>query len=81
MERFVVRRSHRRKGSTSSPRIEEQVVKEWHKSTYSDGGGGNCVEVAEGPVTGIRDTQNRALGYLSAPASEWIALLAAVRVQ
>lgn len=34
-------------------------MKEWHKSTYSDGGGGNCVEVAEGPVTGIRDTQNR----------------------
>ncbi|MFC9086555.1 DUF397 domain-containing protein [Nocardiopsis dassonvillei] len=54
---------------------------DWHKSSYSDGRGGNCVEVAEGPVTGIRDTQNRQLGHLSAPAPEWTALLAAVRVQ
>ncbi|WP_019608372.1 DUF397 domain-containing protein [Nocardiopsis sp. CNS-639] len=53
----------------------------WHKSSFSDGGGGHCVEVAEGPVTGIRDTQNRELGYLSAEASEWTALLAAVRVR
>jgi hypothetical protein len=51
----------------------------WHKSSYSGGDGGNCVEVAEGPVTGIRDTQNRDLGHLSAPAPEWTALLAAVR--
>ncbi|WP_082166858.1 DUF397 domain-containing protein [Nocardiopsis sp. RV163] len=56
-------------------------MKEWHKSSYSDGRGGNCVEVAEGSVTGIRDTQNRQLGHLSAPAPEWTALLAAVRVQ
>jgi hypothetical protein len=56
-------------------------MNDWHKSSYSDGRGGNCVEVAEGPVTGIRDTQNRELGYLSAEASEWAALLAAVRGQ
>ncbi|MFE6451619.1 DUF397 domain-containing protein [Nocardiopsis dassonvillei] len=53
---------------------------DWHKSSYS-GNTGHCVEVAEGPVTGIRDTQNRQLGHLSAPAPEWTALLAAVRVQ
>ncbi|ASU58417.1 DUF397 domain-containing protein [Nocardiopsis dassonvillei] len=52
----------------------------WHKSTYSTAAE-NCVEVAEGQVTGIRDTQNRQLGHLSAPAPEWTALLAAVRVQ
>ncbi|MCP3012911.1 DUF397 domain-containing protein [Nocardiopsis dassonvillei] len=52
---------------------------DWHKSSYSDGRGGNCVEVAEGSVTGIRDTQNRELGHLSAPAPEWTALLAAIR--
>ncbi|WDZ93509.1 DUF397 domain-containing protein [Nocardiopsis sp. HUAS JQ3] len=56
-------------------------MNDWHKSSYSDGTGGNCVEVAEGLVTGIRDTQNRQLGHLSAPAPEWTALLAAVRVQ
>lgn len=51
----------------------------WHKSTYSDGGGGHCVEVAEGPVTGIRDTQHRDLGHLAVPAPEWAALVNAVR--
>lgn len=46
----------------------------WHKSSYS-ANGANCVEVSEGPVTGIRDTQNRELGYLEANASEWTAFL------
>ncbi|MEU0242279.1 DUF397 domain-containing protein [Nocardiopsis sp. NPDC006198] len=50
----------------------------WHKSSYS-GQQGHCVEVAEGLVTGIRDTQNRDLGHLTTQASEWTALLAAVR--
>ncbi|MFV2197045.1 DUF397 domain-containing protein [Nocardiopsis sp. LOL_012] len=50
----------------------------WHKSTYSDGAH-NCVEVAEGPVTGVRDTRNRELGHLDVPAREWAALLASVR--
>ncbi len=54
---------------------------EWHKSKYSSGGQ-NCVEArqsAEG--ADIRDTQNRELGHLSAPATEWTALLAVVRDQ
>jgi hypothetical protein len=46
----------------------------WHKSTYSESGA-NCVEVAEGPMTLVRDTQNRELGALAVPAQEWIALL------
>jgi len=50
----------------------------WHKSRYSSGSG-NCVEVSEGPETLVRDTQNRELGHLAAPAPEWTALLAAVR--
>lgn len=47
----------------------------WHKSTYSDGGA-NCVEVRES-VNGadVRDTQNRDLGHLRVPASEWVAFL------
>ncbi|MFJ9554625.1 DUF397 domain-containing protein [Nocardiopsis sp. NPDC101807] len=53
----------------------------WHKSSYSDGRGGDCVEVAEGPTTHVRDTQNRNLGHLSTEASEWTALLAAVRAK
>ncbi|MEU2945132.1 DUF397 domain-containing protein [Nocardiopsis alba] len=46
----------------------------WHKSSYS-AGGGNCVEVAEGPTTHIRDTQHRALAELNLPTHEWNALL------
>ncbi|MEC3891163.1 DUF397 domain-containing protein [Nocardiopsis sp. LDBS1602] len=49
----------------------------WHKSSYSPNGS-NCVEVAEGPTTHIRDTQNRDLSELTLPAREWNALLSAV---
>ncbi|WP_067966409.1 DUF397 domain-containing protein [Nocardiopsis trehalosi] len=48
---------------------------DWHKSTYS-GASGECVEVAEGLVTLVRDTQNRERGTLAVPAREWVALLA-----
>jgi hypothetical protein len=49
----------------------------WHKSSYSPNGG-NCVEVAEGPTTHVRDTVNRDAGHLSVPGGEWVALLATV---
>jgi hypothetical protein len=52
----------------------------WHKSSYS-AGTDNCVEVAEGAVTGVRDTQNRELGHLDVLAAEWTALVSAVRNQ
>ncbi|KOX22091.1 hypothetical protein ADL05_03450 [Nocardiopsis sp. NRRL B-16309] len=50
---------------------------EWHKSSYS-AGSENCVEVAEGRVTGVRDTQHRGRGHLDVPAGEWAALLVSV---
>ncbi|MET9782399.1 DUF397 domain-containing protein [Nocardiopsis alba] len=53
-------------------------LREWHKSWHS-GAQGDCVEVAEGQMTWIRDTQNRTLGYLDVPATEWTALLSALR--
>ncbi|MGW8528833.1 MULTISPECIES: DUF397 domain-containing protein [Nocardiopsidaceae] len=54
------------------------MTHEWHKSSYS-GNTGHCVEVCEGVVTGVRDTQNRELGQLDVPAPEWTALLNAMR--
>ncbi|WP_306367727.1 DUF397 domain-containing protein [Nocardiopsis sp. CC223A] len=45
----------------------------WHKSTYSSGAQ-NCVEVAEGTVTAVRDTRNRELGHIEFPGGEWVAL-------
>lgn len=53
-------------------------MNDWHKSSYSDGRGGNCVEVAEGATTRLRDTQNRELGHLEAESAEWSAFLKVV---
>ncbi|XKK39741.1 DUF397 domain-containing protein [Nocardiopsis sp. ARC36] len=56
------------------------MSEDWNKSTYSNGEGGHCVEARRDQAAVlVRDTQNRPLGYLSAPAPEWTALLAAVR--
>ncbi|TQN27760.1 uncharacterized protein DUF397 [Haloactinospora alba] len=52
----------------------------WHKSSYSRADS-NCVEIAEGTTTAIRDTQNRQAGHLSFPASEWKAFLTEVRAE
>lgn len=49
-------------------------MREWHKSSYS-GEGANCVEVAEGTPTLIRDTRHRNLGHLEFSAQEWRAFI------
>ncbi|MDE3722143.1 DUF397 domain-containing protein [Nocardiopsis sp. N85] len=52
------------------------MTEDWKKSSYSNGTGGNCVEVA-GTDTGaaVRDTRNRELGHLEFTAGEWTTLL------
>ncbi|MFC4565829.1 DUF397 domain-containing protein [Nocardiopsis mangrovi] len=50
-------------------------MKAWHKSSYS-GATNQCVEVAEGRTTLVRDTQHRDGVTLTIPASEWHAFLA-----
>ena len=53
-----------------------ELTKTWTKSSYSGGNGGHCVEArATGTGAAVRDTQNRHLGHLEAPAQEWHALL------
>lgn len=52
----------------------------WHKSSYSEGAT-NCVEVAEGQVTGVRDTQHRRLTCLEFSAPEWGAFLADLKAE
>ncbi|SIO89008.1 DUF397 domain-containing protein [Nocardiopsis sp. JB363] len=50
----------------------------WKKSSYSNGQGGNCVEARSDTGASqvlMRDTQNRELGHLEMPASEWATLL------
>ncbi|GAA3755870.1 hypothetical protein HDA32_004123 [Spinactinospora alkalitolerans] len=52
----------------------------WYKSSYSDGHGGNCVEVAETPhEVLVRDTQNRELGHLGFSAEAWASFLRDVK--
>jgi hypothetical protein len=55
--------------------MSKSVEPQWHKSRHS-ASEGSCVEVAEGPVTLVRDTQNRDLGHLGFAAGEWAAFLA-----
>ncbi|MEU3309079.1 DUF397 domain-containing protein [Nocardiopsis sp. NPDC006832] len=51
-----------------------QASTPWHKSTYSSGAH-NCVEVSEGPTTGVRDTKHRELGALFFSGGEWESFL------
>jgi hypothetical protein len=44
----------------------------WRKSTYSDGNGGECVELAsDSGVILVRDTTNPTAATLSVPAAAW----------
>ncbi|MGW9042038.1 DUF397 domain-containing protein [Streptomyces lydicus] len=54
----------------------------WRKSTYSDGNGGNCVEVADHfpGVVPVRDSKAGADGpVVAVPASAWSAFIGAVK--
>lgn len=51
----------------------------WHTASYS-AERGECVEVAEGSTTGVRDTQNREHGALFFAADEWQAFLDSTRI-
>lgn len=47
---------------------------DFHKSNYS-AERGECAEVSEGPVPGVRDTKHRELGALFFNGDEWQAFL------
>jgi hypothetical protein len=44
---------------------------DWRKSTYSDGNGGQCVEVASDSAVLVRDTHDRQGVILSMTAAAW----------
>ena len=53
---------------------------DWRKSTYSDGNGGECVELASGSgVILVRDTTNRDGGTLAFTADAWSAFAAVLK--
>lgn len=53
---------------------------DWHKSSHSSGQG-SCVEVAEGPLVLVRDTQNRPLGHLDHNPDAWTAFLHSMKTR
>lgn len=51
----------------------------WHKSSYSNPDGPQCVEIAKDEHVLIRDTQNRELGHLAFDDHEWSSALKALK--
>lgn len=53
----------------------------WRKSTFSNGNGGNCVEVARNlpGIVAVRDSKNPDGPALVFPASQWRAFAASVK--
>ncbi|MEV6941924.1 DUF397 domain-containing protein [Streptomyces sp. NPDC051172] len=53
----------------------------WHKSSYSGGGGNNCLEVADGhpAVVPVRDSKNPHGPKLVFRAAAWSSFLDAVK--
>jgi hypothetical protein len=52
----------------------------WHRSTYSDANGGECVEAATAPVaTALRDSQHPDHAMLVFPNAEWRAFLRGIQ--
>ncbi|MCZ1008872.1 DUF397 domain-containing protein [Streptomyces lydicus] len=55
----------------------------WRKSSYSDGGANNCVEVADGlpGAVPVRDSKTPTGGVLVFPAAVWSAFVAIVKAE
>ncbi|MFG2528426.1 DUF397 domain-containing protein [Streptomyces sp. NPDC048516] len=53
----------------------------WRKSSYSDGGEDNCVEVSDGfpGAVPVRDSKNPSGGVLLFPAEAWTSFIATVK--
>ncbi|MFJ6788476.1 DUF397 domain-containing protein [Streptomyces angustmyceticus] len=61
--------------------VSDLVDPVWRKSSYSDGGADNCVEVSDGfpGAVPVRDSKNPTGGVLLFPAAAWSAFIAAVK--
>lgn len=52
-------------------------IRNWRKSTRSNGAGGNCVEIgSRGTRIGVRDSKDRDGGVLLFDESDWAAFVA-----
>ncbi|MDT3397931.1 DUF397 domain-containing protein [Streptomyces sp. B1866] len=60
---------------------QELSAARWRKSSYSDGNGGHCVEVADGfgGAVPVRDSKNPHGPALIVPAPAWTAFIGQVK--
>lgn len=58
--------------------ILDPVRCEWRKSQASSDSNA-CVEVAVGPIVGVRDTKAREAGHLALPVDSWSAFVHCVK--
>ncbi|PRY01570.1 DUF397 domain-containing protein [Allonocardiopsis opalescens] len=54
-------------------------MSEWHRSSYSSGQGGECIEVKYGTDVLVRDSKNPEQPHLSFTADQWSAFVTAVK--
>ncbi|MFI2260054.1 DUF397 domain-containing protein [Streptomyces tubercidicus] len=61
--------------------IPNLAASTWRKSSYSNGGDANCVEVSDGfpGAVPVRDSKNPTGGVLLFPAGAWSAFIATVK--
>jgi hypothetical protein len=51
--------------------MEDQIVSDWRKASYSGNGGGNCVEVATAAAVLVRDSKDSDGLRLTFSAQSW----------
>jgi hypothetical protein len=66
-------------GECGADREARRNMGGWRKSTYSDGNGGSCVEIASGDGVMVRDTTDRDGVTLEFPTGSWAAFLMRLR--
>ncbi|RXS64991.1 DUF397 domain-containing protein [Streptomyces sp. TM32] len=61
--------------------VPDLVGAAWRKSSYSDGGDSNCVEIADGfpGAVPVRDSKNPEGPVLIFPAAAWSGFIGGVR--
>ncbi|MBQ0987714.1 DUF397 domain-containing protein [Streptomyces sp. F63] len=61
---------------------DASALPSWRKSSYSDNGGGGCIEVSDGHPgrVPVRDSKNPHGPALVFPADRWSAFVAALKV-